>query len=229
MSDDIDKHVLKRYEISTKLGKGVRTEMAFPLIVILRLTSLSRHVGKAYGIVWKAMDKKDGKEVALKKIFDAFQNATDAQRTFRLERCRLSSPAPLRGLIHGCCREIMFLQELGGHENIIKLLKVIKADNDRDIYLVFEYMGISLPSTRSCSSPSFHSFLFLRFVLHAAETDLHEVIRAKILEDVHKQYIVYQLLKALKYMHSGDVLHRDMKVPTPTLLFELDKSYCLPP
>jgi serine/threonine protein kinase len=38
-------------------------------------------------------------------------------------------------------REIMFLQELGGHENIIKLLKVIKADNDRDIYLVFEYMG----------------------------------------------------------------------------------------
>jgi mitogen-activated protein kinase 15 len=35
----------------------------------------------------------------------------------------------------------MFLQELGGHENIIKLLKVIKADNDRDIYLVFEYMG----------------------------------------------------------------------------------------
>jgi mitogen-activated protein kinase 15 len=42
---------------------------------------------------------------------------------------------------------------------------------------------------------------------------LHEVIRAKILEDVHKQYIIYQLLKALKYMHSGDVLHRDMKVP----------------
>lgn len=35
----------------------------------------------------------------------------------------------------------MFLQELGGHENIIKLLKVIKADNDCDIYLVFEFMG----------------------------------------------------------------------------------------
>ena len=40
----------------------------------------------------------------------------------------------------------MFLQELnslnGGHENIIRLLNVLKADNDRDIYLVFEYMGI---------------------------------------------------------------------------------------
>ncbi|ELR10916.1 extracellular response kinase, putative [Acanthamoeba castellanii str. Neff] len=163
MSDDIDKHVLKRYEIATKLGKG------------------------AYGIVWKALDKKNGNDVALKKIFDAFQNATDAQRTFRpdLEGGGASKMPN---------REIMFLQELGGHENIIKLLKVIKADNDRDIYLVFEYM----------------------------ETDLHEVIRAKILEDVHKQYIIYQLLKALKYMHSGDVLHRDMK-PSNLLL----NSECL--
>ena len=39
-----------------------------------------------------------------------------------------------------------------------------KAENDKDIYLIFEYM----------------------------ETDLHAVIRANILEDVHKQYIMYQ-------------------------------------
>ena len=75
---------------------------------------------QAYGIVWKALDKKTGETVALKKIFDAFQNATDAQRTFR---------------------EIMFLQEFHDHENIIKLLNVHRAENDRDIYLVFEYMG----------------------------------------------------------------------------------------
>jgi mitogen-activated protein kinase 15 len=42
------------------------------------------HIGKgAYGIVWKAIDKKTKDIVALKKNFDAFQNATDAQRTFR--------------------------------------------------------------------------------------------------------------------------------------------------
>ena len=35
----------------------------------------------------------------------------------------------------------MLLQELHGHENIVKLLDVVKAQNDRDIYLVFEYMG----------------------------------------------------------------------------------------
>ena len=122
----------------------------------------------ADGIVWRAVDKKTKETVALKKIFDAFQNATDAQRTFR---------------------EVMFLKEMAGHEHIVSLLNVLKADNDRDIYLVFEHM----------------------------ETDLHAAIRANILGDVHKQYIMWQALKALKFMHSANLLHRDMK-PSNLLL-----------
>ena len=35
----------------------------------------------------------------------------------------------------------MFLFALKDHENIIKLLDVIKADNNKDIYLIFEFMG----------------------------------------------------------------------------------------
>jgi mitogen-activated protein kinase 15 len=38
------------------------------------------------------------------------------------------------------------------------------------------------------------------------------------LEDVHERYIIYQLLKGLKYMHSAAVIHRDLKV---VLLFTL--------
>lgn len=49
------------------------------------------------------------------------------------------------------------------------------------------------------------------------ETDLHAVIRANILEEIHKKYIVYQLVKALKFMHSADLLHRDIK-PSNLLL-----------
>ena len=127
MVEEIESHILKRYELLNKQGKG------------------------AYGIVFKATDKKTHEIVALKKNFDAFRNATDSQRTYR---------------------EIMLLQELNGHENIIRLLNVIKAENDKDIYLVFEYM----------------------------ETDLHTVIRANILEPIHKQFIMYQLLKELKFI-----------------------------
>jgi len=148
-NEEIDKAVAERFNVAQMLGKG------------------------AYGIVWKCEDKTNGETVALKKIFGAFQNATDAQRTFR---------------------EIIFLQGLTYHENIITLLDVINAENDKDIYLVFEYM----------------------------ETDLHAVIRANILEDVHKRYIIYQLLKALKYMHTGAVIHRDLK-PSNLLL----NSECL--
>ncbi|TNJ29519.1 Kinase, CMGC MAPK [Giardia muris] len=145
MSDDeaIDRHVLRKYEIVHRVGKG------------------------AYGIVWKAINRKTNEIVALKKIFQAFQNDTDAQRTFR---------------------EVMFLQELH-HENIIRLFNVLKAENDRDIYLVFEFL----------------------------DSDLHQVIKSNILEDIHKRYIIYQCIKALKYMHSAEVLHRDLK-PSNLLL-----------
>lgn len=37
------------------------------------------------------------------------------------------------------------------------------------------------------------------------------IIRAGILEEVHRRYIIYQLLKALKYMHSAELIHRDLK------------------
>jgi mitogen-activated protein kinase 15 len=40
------------------------------------------------------------------------------------------------------------------------------------------------------------------------------VIRANILVDIHKQYIIYQLLKALAFMHSAELLHRG-KLPGP--------------
>lgn len=43
--EQIDAHVLKRYEIVNRVGKG------------------------AYGVVWKATSKKSGEVVALKKIF----------------------------------------------------------------------------------------------------------------------------------------------------------------
>ncbi|KAH0787141.1 CMGC family protein kinase [Histomonas meleagridis] len=119
------------------------------------------------------MDKQTQKVVALKKIFSAFQNATDAQRTYR---------------------EITFLRQLRNHPCIVNLLAVHRAENDSDIYLVFECL----------------------------ETDVHAVIRAKILLDVHHRYIFWQLLCALKYIHSAGLIHRDIK--PSNLLISSDAS-----
>ncbi|OMJ77134.1 hypothetical protein SteCoe_23361 [Stentor coeruleus] len=140
---------------------------------ITRKYTIISKLGKGqYGIVWKAIENKSQETVAIKKVLDAFQNSTYAQSMFR---------------------EIMFLQELS-HENIIRLLNVIRAENDKDIYLVVEFM----------------------------DTDLHTAVRGNILEPIHKKYIIYQVFRALKYMHSGLVIHRDLK-PANVLL----NSECL--
>lgn len=44
-------------------------------------TGADRPPPQAYGIVWKAVDRRTGEVVAIKKIFDAFRDKTDAQVT----------------------------------------------------------------------------------------------------------------------------------------------------
>lgn len=75
------------------------------------------------------------------------------------------------------------------HPNIVRLHHVLRAENDKDIYLVFEFM----------------------------EADLHNAIREGILQELHRQYVVYQCVLALQYLHSGEVIHRDLK-PSNVLL-----------
>ncbi len=48
----------------------------------------------------------------------------------------------------------MFLKELKGHTQIVSLLNIFRAENNKDLYLIFDFM----------------------------ETDLHAVIRAGLLE-----------------------------------------------
>lgn len=98
MSLEVDSHVEKRYSIERHIGSG------------------------AYGVVWRAVDRKTKQVVALKKVYDGFGNQQDAQRTYR---------------------EVMLLQRLD-HPNIIRLLNVMRAVNGNDLYLVFELMETDL-------------------------------------------------------------------------------------
>jgi mitogen-activated protein kinase 15 len=75
---------LRKFEILQKLGKG------------------------AYGVVWKAIDKQSKQVVALKKVFDAFQNATDAQRTYR--EVRLANSGHLSSIAQRAPQHCLFAE-----------------------------------------------------------------------------------------------------------------------
>ncbi|KAJ7359386.1 mitogen-activated protein kinase [Mycena albidolilacea] len=96
---------------------------------------------------------------------------------------------------------LKFLSEAGVSENIISILDIIKPpsiDAFKEVYLIQELM----------------------------ETDMHRVIRTQDLSDDHAQYFIYQTLRALKALHSADVIHRDLKPSNLLLNANCDLKVC---
>ncbi|KAM0070942.1 putative mitogen-activated protein kinase CMGC-MAPK family [Helianthus debilis subsp. tardiflorus] len=123
-------------------------------------------IGKgSYGVVCSAVDTHTGEKVAIKKITDIFEHASDAIRILR---------------------EIKLLRLLR-HPDIVEIKRIMLPPSRRafkDIYVVFELM----------------------------ESDLHQVIKANDdLTHEHHRFFLYQMLRALKYMHTANVFHRDLK------------------
>jgi len=68
--------------------------------------------------------------------------------------------------------------------------------------------------------PSCREFDELYIVTELMDTDLYQIISSKQqLTDDHHQYFLYQILRGLKFLHSANVMHRDMK-PSNLLINE---------
>ncbi|XP_019454862.1 PREDICTED: mitogen-activated protein kinase 19-like [Lupinus angustifolius] len=81
----------------------------------------------------------------------------------------------------------------------VKLLRLLRHPD------IVEIKRIMLP-------PSKRDFKDMYVVFELMESDLHKVIKANDdLTHEHLQFFLYQMLRALKYMHSANVYHRDLK------------------
>lgn len=81
----------------------------------------------------------------------------------------------------------------------IKLLRLLRHPD------VVEIKHVMLP-------PSRREFRDIYVVFELMESDLHQVIKANDdLTPEHYQFFLYQLLRGLKYIHTANVFHRDLK------------------
>lgn len=102
----------------------------------------------------------------------------------------------------------------------LREIKLLRYWQDSDVSEnIISILDIVRPS-------SYDAFTEVYLIQELMETDLHRVIRSQKLSDDHAQYFTYQILRALKAIHSAEVIHRDLKPSNLLLNANCDLKVC---
>ncbi|KAF4023079.1 hypothetical protein G4228_014842 [Cervus hanglu yarkandensis] len=118
--------------------------------------------------------------------YGAVCSAVDSRTGAKVAIKKLYRPFQSELFAKRAYRELRLLKHMR-HENVIGLLDVFTPDETlddfTDFYLVMPFMG----------------------------TDLGKLMKHEKLSEDRVQFLVYQMLKGLKYIHAAGVIHRDLK------------------